>query len=161
MRSSADTRLWASGLVIGAALLGLAVVVRPGVAIPFTMEWILLFGITVWMVSSEKDPALQVWLRRLVFGALALRVLATLLVHFNPSFSPYFLAPDALTYEAFGRSIARYWQELGPAPGGVTEGVAPGIPLPERVLLLRASGVYTIARGPEYVRRRVDGAFDL
>jgi Dolichyl-phosphate-mannose-protein mannosyltransferase len=122
MRSSANTGLLTSGLAITAGLLGLAVVFRPGVAIPFTLEWVLLFGLTALMVSRERDPELQKWLQRLVFGALGVRLLAALLVHFSPDFSPYFLAPDAKTYEVAGKEIARHWQGLGPAPQGVTEG---------------------------------------
>jgi hypothetical protein len=47
------------------ALLGLAVVQNPEVALPFSIELILLLALTLWGISRERDLGLRKWLTRL------------------------------------------------------------------------------------------------
>ena len=110
--------------VAAAALLGLAVIVSPGVALPFSIELLLLLVLTVWGLSREPDLDLRRWLVRLALAALALRLLLVLVVQFR--FSPYFFAPDAQAYERIGREISNYWSGEGFAPRAIREGWRPG-----------------------------------
>ena len=110
--------------VAAAALLGLAVIASPGVALPFSIELLLLLVLTVWGLSREPDLDLRRWLVRLALAALALRLLLVLVVQFR--FSPYFFAPDAQAYERIGREISNYWSGEGFAPRAIREGWRPG-----------------------------------
>ncbi len=110
--------------VAAAALLGLAVIASPGVALPFSIELLLLLVLTVWGLSREPDLDLRRWLVRLALAALALRLLLVLVVQFR--FSPYFFAPDAQAYERIGREISNYWSGEGFAPQAIREGWRPG-----------------------------------
>ena len=110
--------------VAAAALLGLAVIASPGVALPFSIELLLLLVLTVWGLSREPDLDLRRWLVRLALAALALRLLLVLVVQFR--FSPYFFAPDAQAYERMGREISNYWSGEGFAPRAIREGWRPG-----------------------------------
>ncbi len=110
--------------VAAAALLGLAVIASPGVALPFSIELLLLLVLTVWGLSREPDLDLRKWLVRLALAALALRLLLVLVVQFR--FSPYFFAPDAQAYERIGREISNYWSGEGFAPRAIREGWRPG-----------------------------------
>jgi hypothetical protein len=116
MRSRADTAILAPAMVITAGLLGLAVIFRPGLAIPFTLEAILLMGLTTILLRREKDRDILVWLRRLVLGALAIRFAVAVALHFSPNLSPYLFAPDAIGYERGGGQIAAYWEGRAPLP---------------------------------------------
>ena len=109
---------------IASALLGLAVVMSPGVALPFSFELILLFALTLWGLSRERDLDLRRWLTRLALATLALRLLMAFVVQF--SFDPYFFAPDALGYEIIGEQISDYWAGVGFAPQAIREGWRPG-----------------------------------
>ena len=111
-------------VVAASALLGLSVILTPGVALPFSIELILLFALTLWGLSREPDPDLRTWLTRLVLATLALRLLMVLVVQFN--FSPYFFAPDAEAYESIGKEISDYWAGVGFAPLAIREGWRPG-----------------------------------
>ncbi len=112
-------------LAVGAsALLGLSVIETPGVALPFSIELILLLAPTFWGLSREPDLDLRTWLVRLALAALALRLLLVLVVQFR--FSPYFFAPDAETYERIGREIGSYWAGESLAPRAIREGWRPG-----------------------------------
>ncbi len=111
-------------VVVASALLGLAVIESPGVALPFTIELILLLGLTFWGLSREPDLDNRRWLIRLVLAALALRLLLVLVVQFQ--LSPYFFAPDAEGYERLGREISNYWAGEGFAPRAIREGWRPG-----------------------------------
>ena len=110
--------------VVASALLGLSVILTPGVALPFSIELMLLFAFTLWGLSREPDPDLRKWLTRLVLATLALRLLMVLVVQFN--FSPYFFAPDAEAYEQIGKEISDYWAGVGFAPRAIREGWRPG-----------------------------------
>ena len=110
--------------VAAAALLGLEVKQSPGVALPFSIELLLLLVLTVWGLSREPDLDLRRWLVRLALAALALRLLLVLVVQFR--FSPYFFAPDAQAYERIGREISNYWSGEGFAPRAIREGWRPG-----------------------------------
>ena len=106
--------------VVASALLGLSVIETPGVALPFSIELILLLALTLWGLSREPDLDLRKWLVRLALAALLLRLLLVLVVQFR--FSPYFFAPDAETYERVGRQIGDYWAGEGFAPRPIREG---------------------------------------
>ena len=106
------------------ALLGLAVIQNPGVALPFSIELILLFGLTLLGLSREQDGDVRLWLIKLVLATLALRVVLALFVHFQ--LSPYFFAPDAIGYERMGKEISDYWSGTGLAPRAIREGWRPG-----------------------------------
>ena len=110
--------------VAAAALLGLSVIASPGVALPFSIELLLLLVLTVWGLAREPDLDLRRWLVRLALAALALRLLLVLVVQFR--FSPYFFAPDAQAYERIGREISNYWSGEGFAPRAIREGWRPG-----------------------------------
>jgi 4-amino-4-deoxy-L-arabinose transferase-like glycosyltransferase len=110
--------------VVASASLGLAVIESPGIALPFSIELILLLGLTFWGLSRETDPDVRKWLGRLVLAALALRLLLVLVVQFR--LSPYFFAPDALAYERIGQDISNYWAGEGSAPRPIREGWRPG-----------------------------------
>ena len=110
--------------VAAAALLGLSVIENPGIALPFSIELILLLAFTLWGLSREPDPDLRKWLARLVVATLGLRLLMVLVVQFN--FSPYFFAPDAVGYERVGKEISDYWAGVGFTPQAIREGWRPG-----------------------------------
>ena len=110
--------------VVASALLGLSVIERPGVALPFSIELILLLALTLWGLSREPDLDIRKWLVRLALAALALRLLVVLVVQFR--LSPYFFAPDAEGYEIIGRAIGDYWAGEGLAPRAIREGWRPG-----------------------------------
>ena len=112
-------------LAVGAsALLGLSVIETPGVALPFSIELILLLALTFWGLSREPDPDVRTWLVRLALAALALRLVLVVVVQFTVS--PYFFAPDAQAYERIGREIGNYWAGEGFAPTAIREGWRPG-----------------------------------
>ena len=106
------------------ALIGFAVIENPGVALPFSIELILLFGLTLLGLAREPDVAIRSWLVKLVMATLALRVILALFVHFQ--LSPYFFAPDASGYEQLGKEISDYWTGSGLAPRAIREGWRPG-----------------------------------
>ena len=106
------------------ALLGLAVIENPGVALPFSIELILLFGLTLLGLARERDVAVRGWLIKLVLATLGLRMILALFVHFQ--FTPYFFAPDAIGYERMGKEIGDYWGGSGLAPRAIREGWRPG-----------------------------------
>ena len=54
------------------ALIGFAVIENPGVALPFSIELILLFGLTLLGLAREPDVAIRSWLVKLVMATLAL-----------------------------------------------------------------------------------------
>ena len=110
--------------VVASALLGLSVIERPGVALPFSIELILLLALTLWGLSREPDLDIRKWLVRLALAALALRLLVVLVVQFR--LSPYFFAPDAEGYEIISRAIGDYWAGEGLAPRAIREGWRPG-----------------------------------
>ena len=116
----------ALGAVIVSALLGLSVVEDPGVALPFTIELIVLLALTMWGLSREPDPDIRKWLTRLTLATLGLRLLLVLIIQFGPFFSPYFFAPDALGYESIGKDISDYWAGIGFAPSAIRGGLRPG-----------------------------------
>jgi len=111
-------------VVVVAALLGVAVIQSPGVALPFSIELALLLLLTLAGLSREPDRDLRTWLTRLALAALVLRLLLVLFVQFR--MSPYFFAPDAQGYERIGRDISDYWAGTGFAPRAITEGWRPG-----------------------------------
>ena len=110
--------------VVAAALLGLSVIENPGTALPFSIELILLFALTMWGLSRESDPDIRKWLTRLVLATLGLRLLLVLVVQFT--IEPYFFAPDAIAYERIGKEISDYWAGSGFAPRAIREGWRPG-----------------------------------
>ena len=110
--------------VLASAVLGLSVIQNPGVALPFSIELILLFVLTLGGLSREADPDIRKWLFRLALATLALRLLLVLFVQFR--LSPYFFAPDAEGYERIGREISNYWAGDGSAPRAIREGWRPG-----------------------------------
>ena len=110
--------------VVASALLGLSVIERPGVTLPFSIELILLLALTLWGLSRERDLDVRKWLVRLALAALALRLLLVLVVQFRVS--PYFFAPDAEAYERIGREIGNYWAGESFAPRAIREGWRPG-----------------------------------
>ena len=109
--------------VVASALLGLSVIESPGVALPFSIELVLLLAITFWGLSREPDPDVRKWLGRLALAALALRLVLVLFVQFRVS--PYFFAPDAATYERIGQEIGNYWAGDSFAPRAIREGWRP------------------------------------
>ena len=56
MNRSANTATLLLLAVAASALLGLSVILTPGVALPFSIELILLFALTLWGLSREPDP---------------------------------------------------------------------------------------------------------
>ncbi len=124
MNRSASSTTAVFMAVVASALLGLSVILSPGVALPFSFELILLFGLTLWGLRRELDPDLRRWLIRLALGTLALRLLMILIVQFN--FQPYFFAPDARGYEIIGKEISDYWAGIGFMPQAIREGWRPG-----------------------------------
>ena len=110
--------------VVASALIGFSVILNPGVALPFSIELIVLFALTLWGLSREPDPDLRRWLTRLALATLALRLLMVLVVQFN--FSPYFFAPDAAAYERIGKDISDYWAGAGFTPQAIRDGWRPG-----------------------------------
>ena len=110
--------------VLASVLLGLSVIQSPGVALPFSIELILLLALTLWGLGREPDPDIRKWLFRLVLAALALRLLLVLVVQFR--LSPYFFAPDAEGYERVSQQISNYWAGEGFAPQAIREGWRPG-----------------------------------
>ena len=107
MRSSNAGAIVILVVAVASALLGLAVIENPGVALPFSIEFIVLLGLTFAGLSREQDVGVRRWLTRLVFATLGLRVLLALVVHFQ--LTPYFFAPDAIGYEWVGEAISDYW----------------------------------------------------
>jgi len=105
-----------------ALIAGILVITDPGLAIPMTLQLIVLSAITFFLLARERDPQLSKWLRRLVIAALALRIVLAVFVHFGPALSPYFFAPDAASYEDFGRALAESWDGLRAAPPRISEG---------------------------------------
>ena len=124
MRSSNAGAIAILMVAVASALLGLAVIENPGVALPFSIEFIVLLGLTVAGLSREQDVGVRRWLTRLVFATLGLRVVLALVVHFQ--LGPYFFAPDAIGYELVGQQISDYWSGVGPAPRAIREGWRPG-----------------------------------
>ena len=124
MRSSNAGAIAIVMVVVASALLGLAVIENPGVALPFTIELIVLLALTLVLVSREPDVAVKGWLFRFVLAALGLRIVLALIVHVQ--ISPYFFAPDAMAYERIGEAISNYWSGAGPAPQAIREGWRPG-----------------------------------
>ncbi len=110
-------------VAVGSALLGLVVIENPGVALPFTIEFILLLGVTTLGLMREPDLEVRGWLTKLVMAALGLRLVLALFVHFQ--LSPYFFAPDAIGYESVGAQIGDYWARGGFVPQPVREGWRP------------------------------------
>ena len=110
--------------IIASALLGLSVIESPGVALPFSIELVVLLALTFWGLSREPDVDVRTWLVRLALAALALRLVLVLVVQFR--ISPYFFAPDAEAYERIGREIGNYWAGEGFAPRAIREGWRPG-----------------------------------
>ena len=110
--------------VVASVLLGLSVIQNPGVALPLSLELILLLVLTLWGLSREPDLDVRKWLVRLALAALALRLLLVLVVQFR--FSPYFFAPDAVAYERIGKEISDYWAGSGFVPRAIREGWRPG-----------------------------------
>ena len=123
MRSSNAGAVAILLVVVASALLGLAVIENPGVALPFTIEFILLLGLTIAGLSRERDVQVRNWLGKLVLAALGLRLILALFVHFQ--LSPYFFAPDAIGYERMGKAISDYWAGSGLAPRPIREGWRP------------------------------------
>ena len=114
----------AIGLVaVASGLLGLAVIENPGVALPFSIEFIALFGVTVLVLTRERDLEVRQWLTNLLLAALGLRLILALFVHFQ--LSPYFFAPDAIGYERMGKQIGDYWAGSGLVPQALREGWRP------------------------------------
>ncbi len=111
-------------VIVASAMLGLSVIASPGIALPFSIELILLLGLTLWGLSREPDPDLQKWLTRLALAALGLRLLLVLVVQFR--LDPYFFAPDAQGYERVGRDISNYWAGGGLVPAAIRQGWRPG-----------------------------------
>ena len=124
MNRSANSATVALLAVVAAALLGLAVILSPGIALPFSFELILLFALTLWGLSREPDLDLRGWLTRLALATLALRLLMAFVIQFN--LEPYFFAPDAQGYEIIGKQIGDYWAGVGFAPQAIREGWRPG-----------------------------------
>ena len=120
MRSSNAGAIAILVVAVVSALLGLAVIENPGVALPFSIEFIVLLGLTVAGLSREQDVGVRRWLTRLVFATLGLRVLLTLVIHFQ--LGPYFFAPDAIGYERVGKEISDYWSGVGLTPRAIREG---------------------------------------
>ena len=110
--------------VVASALLGLAVIESPGVALPFSIELILLLALTLAGLARERDRDIRTWLIRLALATLALRLLLVLLVQFR--YSPYFFAPDAEGYERIGREISNYWAGGVVVPTAIRDGWRPG-----------------------------------
>jgi hypothetical protein len=111
-------------VVVAAALLGLSVIESPGVALPFSIELILLLAVTLAGLARERDLEIRTWLTRLALATLALRLLLVLFVQFR--YSPYFFAPDAQTYERIGREISNYWAGGVVVPTAIRDGWRPG-----------------------------------
>ena len=112
-------------LAVGAsALLGLSVIESPGVALPFSIELVLLLAVTLAGLAREHDRNIQTWLIRLVLATLVLRLLLVLVVQFR--YSPYFFAPDAAGYERIGREISNYWSGGVVVPTPIRDGWRPG-----------------------------------
>ena len=111
-------------VVVASALLGLAVIESPGVALPFSIELVLLLALTLAGLTRERDRDIRTWLIRLALATLALRLLLALFVQFR--FSPYFFAPDAAGYENMGREISNYWAGGVVAPTPIRDGWRPG-----------------------------------
>ena len=124
MNRSANSATVVLLAVVAAALLGLAVILSPGIALPFSFELILLFALTLWGLSREPDLDLRGWLTRLALATLALRLLMAFVIQFN--LEPYFFAPDAQGYEIIGKQISDYWAGVGFAPQAIREGWRPG-----------------------------------
>ncbi len=102
--------------VLAGGIFGVAIIGNPAVTIPITLELLVLGAMTYVVVVREPDPASRRWLLKIGAGALLIRLSAFGIVHFV--LSPYFFAPDAFTYERFGRAVADSWSR-GPsgAPG--------------------------------------------
>ena len=125
MRSSKSGFAAIMMVAVAAALLGFAVIENPGVALPFSVELILLLGLTLMGLAREQDAEVRSWLVKLVLATLALRVVLAIFVHFQ--ISPYFFAPDAIGYERMGKEISDYWTGAGlAAPRAIREGWRPG-----------------------------------
>ncbi len=110
--------------VVASALLGLSVIERPGVALPFSIELILLLALTLAGLARERDLDIRKWLIRLALATLALRLLLVLVVQFR--YSPYFFAPDAAAYERIGQEISNYWAGGVVVPTPIRDGWRPG-----------------------------------
>ena len=111
-------------VVVASVLLGLAVIESPAVALPFSIELVLLLAFTLAALARERDRDIRTWLIRLALATLALRLLLVLFVQFR--FSPYFFAPDAAGYENMGREISNYWAGGVVAPTPIRDGWRPG-----------------------------------
>ncbi|HEX9885127.1 MAG TPA: glycosyltransferase family 39 protein, partial [Longimicrobiales bacterium] len=101
-------------LAVSLALVGILAAFRPGQVYPFTLEFGSLGLVTYVILGWERDARVRLWLSGLVAGALALRALLILAIH--GGLSPYLFAPDAATYEYFGRGIVDHWRGLRELP---------------------------------------------
>ncbi len=94
-------------IVLGAMALGVGLIDNAALYVPLTLE-LLLLGLGTWfLVVREGTRETRRWLTGLAIWAFLLRLVAFGTVHFV--FSPYFFAPDALSYEARGSRLASYW----------------------------------------------------
>ncbi len=102
-------------LIVLSGFAGVALVLWPGVFLPFTLEALLLIAITLIAVRRQTTP-IQVRDVTILLGvAFVVRAIALVVVHFGVD--PYFFAPDALTYEQVGRTLAGVWRQGGSVPG--------------------------------------------
>lgn len=105
------------GFFLLAGVAGVGAVLLPSLVLPLGLEGLVLLLVTAFIVSLERDPSLRAWLTGLVAGALGVRLLVMVWVHF--SLSPYLFAPDAQGYEFYGRAIRDHWLGLRPGVGRI------------------------------------------
>jgi Dolichyl-phosphate-mannose-protein mannosyltransferase len=101
--------------VIVGIVLGAQMIESPEAMIPLTIEFLLLFGVTLLLLRREPDRDARGWLTKLIMVALLLRLAAVFVVYYVAP-SPYFFALDMLNYEREGELLSLHWQGLGPAP---------------------------------------------
>jgi len=107
-------------LVLVAGVLGVGLVEEPSVVLPLTLELLFLAGLTWFVVlRAGPDHGDREWLSKVLFAALALRLLLAVVLHFR--FSPTLFAPDAEAYAYFGRTLADFWRGEASGPGSVYE----------------------------------------
>lgn len=95
-------------------ILGVGLVEDPEVVIPLSLEFLLLLGVTAFVVRGERDPGARSFLTGLAAAGILARVGALFVVY--GVLAPEFFAPDSATYRGLGGQLWQSWQGLGSGP---------------------------------------------
>ena len=71
--------------VMASALLGLSVIESPGVALPFSVELVLLLALTLWGLAREPDPEIRSVLPLVLVTATSLVCIVAIAANLVPT----------------------------------------------------------------------------